>query len=60
MSFSKVTLVLKAFFDKRPIVSNCLNYGGMAGLAEFTQQTIERKIGSKIEVRFSKVYYCYC
>ena len=38
---------LKLFFDKRPLISNCLNYGSMAALAEFTQQTIERRFGKK-------------
>jgi hypothetical protein len=42
--------MFKAAIDQRPVLSNCLNYGSMAALAEWTQQTIERKTGSKKSV----------
>jgi hypothetical protein len=38
---------LRLFFDKKPLILNCINYGSMAALAEFTQQTIERRLGKK-------------
>jgi len=38
---------LKVFIEKRPFVANCLNYGTLAGLAEFTQQTIEKQLGTQ-------------
>ena len=63
MSFSGATRVVKLFFDNRPFLSNCLNYGAMAGLAEFTQQTIERKIGlgvSEAQTTVSKLEQLYC
>ena len=47
MVFSKVSYLAKTFFDQKPLVTNCLNYGIIAGFAEFTQQSIERKFGQK-------------
>ena len=46
MVLSKLKTV-KVFIEKRPLVGNCLNYGTLAGLAEFTQQTIEKQFGTK-------------
>ena len=57
----RVVKLLRTSMDSRPLSTNCLLYGSLAGLAEFSQQALtlklaDEKVNKKPTTTLSRLY----